>query len=287
MKSKEEHISYESEYYIYLPSARAKSTFFYPICVGKFIYEPGYKLYRKSYDSFLLMYISSGQLTLEYDEKIKIVSEGEFVILNCYEPHGYYSDIGWKSLWCHFDGPTAMEYYKIIIEKYGNIFRIANPYFIISKMQVIYNSCILGGNKQEPLFSKLLTDILTAIIISDNPITEHKNRADSSNMIDESVAYINKHFAENISVNELAERATLSQYYFIRLFKKQTGYTPHEYIVNLRLSAAKYLLCTSSASIKEICFSTGFSCESAFCNTFKKNVGISPAQYRQLQLDNK
>ena len=107
------------------------------------------------------------------------------------------------------------------------------------------------------------------------------NRSDSTEVINEVITYINEKFTENISVSELADRAMLSQYYFIRLFKKSTGYTPHEYIINLRLNAAKYLLKSSQSSIKEICFSTGFSCESAFCSTFKKATGLSPAQYRQ------
>ena len=92
MKSKEEHISYESEYYVCLASAAAKQAFFYPVCVGKFIYEAGYKLYRQSFDSYLLMYISSGKLTVEYDDQKIDVSEGEFVLLDCYKKHAYYSE---------------------------------------------------------------------------------------------------------------------------------------------------------------------------------------------------
>lgn len=283
MKSKEKHINHESEYYVCLPSSMAKSAFFYPTCVGQFIYEPGYHLSRKSYDSFLLMYISSGTLTIEYSNQTETVSKGDFVLLNCYERHAYHSDTGWNSIWCHFDGPVAKQYYEMIVQEYGNIFRITNPYSIISKMEVIYNSCASGGNKKEPLLSKLLTDILTSILISGD-ITSC-SKSDSSYMVDEIIAYINEHFAENISVDALAKKAMLSQYYFIRLFKKHTGYTPHEYIINLRLSVAKYLLQTSDVSIKEICFSTGFSCESAFCSTFKKHTGKSPAQYRQTYTD--
>lgn len=281
MKSKEEHISYESEYYVCLASAAAKQAFFYPACVGKFIYEAGYKLYRQSFDSYLLMYISSGKLTVEYDDQKIDVSEGEFVLLDCYKKHAYYSEFGWESIWCHFDGPVAKQYYEIIVEKYGYVFRMINPYSIISKMQVIFNSCASGVNTKEALLSKLITDILTAIIIAEDMTSYNTNRSDSTEVINEVITYINEKFTENISVSELADKAMLSQYYFIRLFKKSTGYTPHEYIINLRLNAAKYLLKSSQSSIKEICFSTGFSCESAFCSTFKKATGLSPAQYRK------
>ena len=48
-------------------------------------------------------------------------------------------------------------------------------------------------------------------------------------MAEEIIAYINEHFAEKFSVEELAAQAGLSQYHFIRVFKKETGFTPHEY----------------------------------------------------------
>jgi AraC family transcriptional regulator len=283
MKSKEDLISHESEYYICLPSTTAKSTYFYPLCVGKFIYEPGYHLYRYSYDSFLLMYIASGELTAESEGQSFTAVKGDFVLINCYKPHAYYSEVGWESIWCHFDGPVAAEYFRLIKEKHGNVFRISNPYAVISKLELIYDSCTWAGENKEPLLSKQLTDILTAILTTEDPEGKGKGKeqADSGDLIDEAVAYMNEHFAEKITVKGLAEEVALSQYHFIRLFKKRMGLTPYQYLVSLRLNAAKFLLRTSKASVKEICFSTGFSGESTFCSTFKKNIGVSPEQYRR------
>lgn len=93
-------------------------------------------------------------------------------------------------------------------------------------------------------------------------------------------SYINEHFADNITVEELAERAMISPYYFIRIFKNETGFTPHEYIVSVRINTAKYLLKNTRLTIKNIGFQTGFSCENVFCSAFKKHVGITPAAFR-------
>ena len=57
MISYETHILPNSDYYVYTPSTLAKKLFFYPICIGSFRYESGYRLARDSYDSFLMMYI--------------------------------------------------------------------------------------------------------------------------------------------------------------------------------------------------------------------------------------
>ena len=86
--------------------------------------------------------------------------------------------------------------------------------------------------------------------------------------------------AEDITIKDLAERALLSPYHFIRTFKKQVGFTPHEYLVNTRINTARYLLKNTSMSTKDICFHCGFSSESVFCNAFKKNTTMTPSEYR-------
>ena len=94
------------------------------------------------------------------------------------------------------------------------------------------------------------------------------------------ISYINEHFTGKITIQTLAEQAMLSQYHFIRMFKSYTSFTPHEYIVNIRISAAKYMLKNTSLSVKDIGLDAGFPSESAFCTAFKKKMGITPTEYR-------
>ena len=61
----------------------------------------------------------------------------------------------------------------------------------------------------------------------------------------------------------------LSQYHFIRMFKSYTSCTPHEYIVNIRISAAKYMLKNTGLSVKDIGLDAGFPSECLFCTAFK------------------
>ena len=67
MISYETHILPNSDYYVYTPSTLAKKLFFYPICIGSFRYESGYRLARDSYDSFLMMYILKGTCFVTVD----------------------------------------------------------------------------------------------------------------------------------------------------------------------------------------------------------------------------
>lgn len=278
MKSQENHIAPASDVFFYTPSVTATETFFYPICTGHFIYEPGYIQRRNSYDSFLLMYIASGKLTLEYDNRTETAASGNFILLDCYKPHGYHTDTGWESLWIHFDGPLARAYYDLIISQLGNIFSLQDTFPVLSKLQQIYDTFAQNHPVREPLISKQLTDILTAMLLS-SPL--HPEANPHSHTMEEIITYIHEHFTEDLTIGDLAAHAMLSPYHFIRIFKKETGFTPHEYIVNIRLNTAKYLLKTTDLSIKDICFHTGFSCESVFCAAFKKHVGNTPGEYRK------
>lgn len=277
MKSCEEFVAAESDYFVYSPSITAQEMFFYPLYTGHFLYQQGYQLHRDTYDSYLLMFIQSGNLTLEFEGRVQRAEAGHFVLLDCYQPHAYSCDNSCEILWCHFDGAAARMYYRTIAAHLGNIFSLPDSYPVYTKLNSIYRMFAEGKVIREPLVSKYLNDILTAFLLHSPDKVKSNNYA---NMAEEIISYINEHFTEDISVEQLATKAGLSQYHFIRTFKKETGLTPHEYLINTRISTAKYLLKNSRLPVKDICFNTGFSCESVFCSTFKKRLGISPAQYR-------
>ena len=277
MKSQEEFVAQDSEYFIYSPSRTALDAFLYPLQCGHFLYEPGYFLKRESYDSFLLMYIQKGELDLEIKGRKYHVRPNSFILLDCYDSHAYSSSTGWECLWCHYDGITARNYYGIIISRLGNIFTLSDPYPALSKLTSIYNIFHTGAVVREPLLSKYLNDIMTEFMLY---LPDRKIAHSYSNAAEEIITYINEHFAEEISVSDLAAKAGLSHYYFIRAFKRETGFTPHEYILNTRIATAQYLLKNTKLTIKDICYQTGFSNESIFCSAFKHRSGITPTQYR-------
>lgn len=278
MKSIESKVAASSEYYIFSPSKTAQEIFLYPLQCGFFVYEPGYALSRSSFDSFLLMYIQKGSMQIYLDGKMQLVRENSFVLINCYEPHSYSTKEGYECLWLHFDGVLARRYYELIVSRLNHIFAMEDAFPVLQKMNNIFR--IFAENKQyrEPLLSKYILDILTEFMIYDPDAGKAGNCAES---VEKAVIYISEHFTENIPVSTVAAIAGMSESHFIRVFKQETGYTPHEYIINLRMASARYLLKSSTLPIKEICFNTGFSCESVFCNAFKKQHQMTPQQYRE------
>ena len=277
MKSYEEYIESKSDYYVYTPSVAAQQLFFYPLQCGHFFYEPGYSLCRDSFDSFLFMYIEKGSMVLEYSGQKCLAYSGQFLFLDCYQPHSYHSPNGCECFWCHFDGVMARAYYDHITARFGTVFSLANPQPALGKLKSIYDTFRMAKPVKEPLISKYITDLFTAFLLG---LPMDKDPFSHASISEEAVAYINEHFARDISVESLAKRADLSQYHFIRVFKEETGFTPHQYLVNTRIAAARYLLKNSNLSAKDICFHTGFSCESVFCSAFKKHQGVTQTQYR-------
>lgn len=280
MKSREACISPESVYYVYSPSRTARDLFLYPLQCGLFFYEPGYRLSRESYDNYLLMYIEDGQMTLEYEGRTILVKKNCFVLLDCRKKHIYHTSGNCTCLWCHFDGLCAAGYYANILAHLDNPIRLSNPLPVVGKLELILDTFSEGRPVREALMNKYLTDILTAFLLH---TPRQAGSSSYAGMAEEIISYINEHFSENITIERLAGIAGMSPYHFIRVFRKETGFTPHEYLVNTRLLTARYLLKNSCMSVKDICFTAGFSSESVFCTAFKKHQGITPAQYRMLK----
>ena len=278
MISTEKHISKNSHYYIYTPSTQALKTFFYPTSIGYFHYEAGYSLTRSSFDSFLLMTVKKGQCELIIDSKVMPVYENQIILLDCYKPHSYQTATGYEAEWLHFDGPLAREYYELLQQTLGNVFSLKTPYLF---NKIFHNIYQLFHDKQpisEPMISQNITIILTEALLSHSL---KSNYTKSTDTIQDIVAYINDHLSENMTLNDLAVRTALSPYYFTRLFKKKTGFTPHQYIITARINYAKYLLQNTDTSVKIIGFDTGFASESNFCTAFKKSEQMTPREYRE------
>lgn len=93
--------------------------------------------------------------------------------------------------------------------------------------------------------------------------------------------YIEQHFGEDISLDDLAKHSGFSKAHFIRLFRDFTSYTPHQFLIHCRMEYARLRLEERIAPVKEIAEEVGYSEVSHFCRTFKKWTGFSPATYRE------
>jgi AraC family transcriptional regulator len=96
--------------------------------------------------------------------------------------------------------------------------------------------------------------------------------------------FINENLEEDLSLAEIAAVADLSQYHFARSFRKTTGFTPQQFLMQQRIERAKELLAKDDTPIVEISLQTGFKNQSHFSTLFRKYTKFTPKLWRELKL---
>ena len=95
--------------------------------------------------------------------------------------------------------------------------------------------------------------------------------------------YIKAHFAQPITLEEVAKEVFLSPSYFSALFRKETGETLSNYLANVRIAQAKQMLAHTQSSIAEIAEAVGYPDQRYFSRIFKKCAGVTPKEFQRLQ----
>jgi two-component system response regulator YesN len=102
-------------------------------------------------------------------------------------------------------------------------------------------------------------------------------------MVKQALDYINEHFTEAISLQDVARHVNISKNYFSELFKRETGQNFIDYLIQLRLRRAKHLLQTTTYKVYEVAELSGFNDVKYFSKLFKKMVSVSPAEYQGMR----
>ena len=98
-------------------------------------------------------------------------------------------------------------------------------------------------------------------------------------------AYIERHFAEELSVDSLAEIANYSPRHFLRLFAETYGVTPRQYIIERRMNRAAALLKNTDIPVTEVAQMCGFSDSNYFGSAFKAKFGMPPTTFRRRSIE--
>lgn len=97
--------------------------------------------------------------------------------------------------------------------------------------------------------------------------------------------YIEAHFSERISLNDLAELVAFSPYYLLRVFRIEVGMPPHAYLQDVRIRRAQRLI-ELGKPLADVAFEVGYSSQSHLTRRFKQIVGLTPGQYAHQILSN-
>jgi AraC-like DNA-binding protein len=240
-------------------------------CTGLYQCSAGYRVERHSYDSALLMEVVSGSGYVWLGQEKRSLRAGDFLLLNCYEPHVYGTEAGWDILWAHFFHGEA----RAIAAGLSDPKRVIHPggtgFALHERLGTIYQLFSQSQPKDDARLHLLITDLATAFYRSYS--------AQTATDADRAAAYMAEHMRENTPNAVLAGIIHRSESQFIRHFRHEKGMTPHQYLLNIRLNAVKYYVATTGLPLSHIAEECGFNDASSLVNSFKQHTGLTPRQY--------
>jgi AraC-like DNA-binding protein len=259
----------------------AKSNYLYIQEAGYFETKYPYFTERQNLNSFLLVYTISGKGRLLYEDSEYVVSKGTVFFINCLNYHYYESSLEepWEILWIHFNGSYANGYYEEFCKNTFSIITPQDSFLIESTLRRILSMHQRKDIHRELITSSLIVTILTELILLNTSQDHDSNFAPSH--IKAIKNKLNKDYTQKISLDDLAKEFSMSKFYLSKEFKKYTGTTINEYLIDQRISHSKELLKYSDLSISDITFASGINNVSHFINLFKEREGITPLGFRK------
>ena len=230
-----------SNSYFYTASNIAKSIFFYLTCSGEFFCENDI-VRRDNFYSYLILYVRKETAASEkFQGKAYPAVENDVVFLNCHKPHMYKSNPDWEILFIHFDGNSSRHIFDLLYNppvrggaaawQVGG--RSALPRLDRRRFQG--RQTLAAGHRLQ-LIDRILSEIMIHMSVGDE-----SSEGGAGKVID-AVTYIETNLEDKITIEDIASCVNMSPFHFSRLFKKETGYSPYEFIIKTRIGVAKMLL---------------------------------------------
>lgn len=298
---------------IYTPSVFARTNLLHLQECGTLTAVAPHVSGRSGLQSYLFFTVRSGSGKLVYDGVEYNLQQGDCVWIDCQK---YYSqctsdhqdengqyDALWSLAWVHFYGPNLAPIYAKYIERGGQpVFRASreapaspNAYeqLLLSIQRTASSESYIRDMELSEQLNRLLTLLMQETVREQNlpstgiGETQHEfEHSPHSAYLKANVSsvkeYLDLHFTERISLEDLSARFFINKHYLTRVFKAQYGTTISTFVLQLRVTKAKGLLRFSDWTIERIGNECGFESANYFSRVFKKVEGISPREYREL-----
>jgi len=236
------------------------------------------------HEYYVIGFIEKGQRFLSCKNNEYTIETGDLLLFNPRDNHAC-EQIDGKTLdyRCINIKPEIMS--KVIFEITGKEYL---PYF---KSQVVFHSELIvvlrelhqiimeeeKDFRKEEIFFFLLEQLIEEYTEQEVPAGNTEQSTEARAICE----FLENHYMENITLDDLCKLTGLSKYYLLRSFTKQKGISPYSYLETIRIDKAKKMLEQGVLPI-DVAILTGFTDQSHFSNFFKKFIGLTPKQYMNI-----
>lgn len=233
------------------------------------------------HDFFELEYVVSGSAMHTHNGKEYTSEKGQLYFLTQIDFHGFQGTPEVELINIKFDETRIPEYmnrFAFVAEQ--TKIRQLDPqeqerFEMAAKL--LAHECKTGGSS----INALLEYLLNFICKDEGEKTVPSEQQEQLVGVRNALAYMERHFREALTLEQLSELAGYTPTYFSGLFTKVTGETYTQRLQTLRVNYARVLL-MNGMSVEEACFKSGFGSLSNFLTVFRKRCGVSPGEFRKL-----
>lgn len=243
---------------------------------GNAVYDEYHSFGPYIRDHFLIVYIEKGESTLYIENEKYIIKEHNLLVFfpNSKILYKNNENVEWRIWWMGVSGDALYKYFESLDISLKKPFLDVYAHEELLSCFAEINRTMKSTRLEKRLYSYSLMYKIFSILAKDTAKVK-------LSPIQEIIHYINYNFDTIKNVSELSKNYNMSKNNFLRIFKKETGKSPIEYLEEIRLKRACELLKETDYSIKNISFSIGFNDPLYFSRFFKKHTGLSPANYRK------
>ena len=237
-------------------------------------------------DYCMLIYCVGGKGWCEIDNHKRMnIEANQFIILPAHVPYRFGADEEnpWSIYWIHFEGEIAKEFnlnplnvHTILPDKTS---RLQDR---LDMFEEIYSNFSMAYTRDYMIHSSMclyhfLSSFLHVEAFRYHRLPSRKEQSFSAQVIH----YMQENIGNNLSLNELAGHFQYSTSHFSSLFMKETGYSPINYYIQLKIRKACQYIELSNLKLFEISEKVGFDEPTYFTRIFTKVIGMSPSEYRK------
>jgi AraC-like DNA-binding protein len=235
-------------------------------------------------DECILIFCTKGKGWVEIDGRRFAVGAGEVLFIPANKPHAYGADDHdpWSIHWAHFAGTAAASYASLLpAHEYVLSIPSTDAKEIARMFRESYRLASTGLTERTLLLaSHILRYVLGLLFFQTGRSLGGRSRA-MAHDLGKSIEFMRANLSRSLTLQELSRQAGLSPTRYSLLFREQTGSSPVDHHIHLRMQAACHYLDSTALSIKEVAAKLGYDDPYYFSRIFQKILGCPPLAYRR------